>query len=85
MESLSLQVPVIGTDIRGTRDLLQDGCGILVRLGDTEALARAMVRIVERSPEAEEMGRLGRRKMRDYDVRRIIDLHQSLYREALAA
>jgi glycosyltransferase involved in cell wall biosynthesis len=85
MESLSLQVPVIGTDIRGTRDLLQDGCGILVRLGDTQALARAMAWIVDHAHEAEEMGRRGRQRMKGYDVRRIIALHQALYDEALAA
>jgi glycosyltransferase involved in cell wall biosynthesis len=85
MESLSLQVPVIGTDIRGTRDLLQDGCGILVRLGDTQALARAMAWIVDHVREAKEMGRRGRQRMTGYDVRRITSLHQALYDEALAA
>jgi glycosyltransferase involved in cell wall biosynthesis len=85
LESLSLQVPVIGTDIRGTRDLLQDGCGILVRLGDTQALTRAMAWIVDHDHEAQEMSRRGRQRMTGYDVRRIISLHQALYDEALAA
>jgi glycosyltransferase involved in cell wall biosynthesis len=85
MESLSLQVPVIGTDIRGTRDLLQEGGGLLVRLGDTDALAQAIAWMIEHGQEAQEMGRRGREYMAGYDVQRIIALHQSLYDEALAA
>ncbi|MFM6200711.1 MAG: glycosyltransferase, partial [Dolichospermum sp.] len=30
MEAMSLETPVIGTNIRGTRDLLENGCGLLV-------------------------------------------------------
>jgi glycosyltransferase involved in cell wall biosynthesis len=83
MESLSLQVPVIGTDIRGTRDLLQDGGGILVRLGDTEALTQAMLWVVTHAQETEDMGRLGREQMAAYDVQEIVALHRVLYDEAL--
>jgi glycosyltransferase involved in cell wall biosynthesis len=83
MESFSLQVPVIGTDIRGTRDLLQDGCGMLVPLGDTEALAQAMAWMMDHAKEAEEMGCRGRERMADYDVQQIIALHMALYEKAL--
>ena len=41
MEAMSLGTPVIGTDIRGTRDLLEDGHGLLVPPRDVEALARS--------------------------------------------
>lgn len=85
MESLSLQVPVIGTDIRGTRDLLQEGGGLLVRLGDADALAQAIAWMIGHEQEAQEMGRRGREYMAGYDVQRIIALHQALYDEALAA
>jgi glycosyltransferase involved in cell wall biosynthesis len=90
MESLSLQVPVIGTDIRGTRDLLEqtpvrDECGLLVPLGDTGALARAMLWILGHAREAENLGRLGRERMADYDVKRIVALHSALYDVALKA
>ena len=47
MESLSLGVPVIGTDIRGIRDLLCDDTGIMVHVGDTKSLAEAMARVLD--------------------------------------
>ena len=49
MESMSLETPVIGTNIRGTRDLLTEGCGLLVEVGDVEALTKAMAWILESS------------------------------------
>jgi glycosyltransferase involved in cell wall biosynthesis len=84
MESLSLGVPVIGTDIRGIRDLLEGECGILVKLGDTDALAGAMQWVVAHPEEAKKMGENGRRKMcGEYEITNIIKEHEDLYRKAL--
>jgi glycosyltransferase involved in cell wall biosynthesis len=86
MESLSLGVPVIGTDIRGIRDLLEGECGILVKLGDTGALAGAMQWVLDHPAEAVQMGENGRRKMcGDYEIMKIIKAHEDLYQEALGA
>ena len=82
-ESLSLETPVIGTDIRGTRDLLQDGCGLLVQLGDAEDLAQAMVWMVDHPSEAQAMGRRGRKRMAAFDMHNILALYESLYHDAL--
>jgi glycosyltransferase involved in cell wall biosynthesis len=84
MESLSLEVPAIGTQVRGTQELLQDGCGLLVPLGDLGALAGAMRWMAEHAAEAVAMGRKGRRKILEiYDLRRALDLKKSVYVEAL--
>lgn len=79
MESLALGVPVIGSDIRGTRDLVGDGCGVLVKAGDVEGFSRAMDWMVEHPDEARAMGARGCARMKQYDVRTIIALHEELY------
>jgi glycosyltransferase involved in cell wall biosynthesis len=84
MEALSLGVPVIGTRIRGTADLLQGECGLLVPVGDTEALAGAMRTMLDHPDAARDMARRGRARMAEYDVRIILALHESLYERALA-
>ncbi|AFZ37642.1 glycosyl transferase group 1 [Stanieria cyanosphaera PCC 7437] len=81
MEALCLETPVIGTDIRGIRDLLSGGCGILVKVGDVDGLAKAMNWIIEHPQETAEMGKKGRIKMTEYDVRQIIDLYQNIYNQ----
>jgi len=81
-ESLSLATPVIGTNIRGTRDLLADGGGLLVPVGEIEKLAAAMTWMAKHADEAREMGVRGRTGMAKYDIHHMIALHESLYLEA---
>jgi len=82
METLSLATPVIGTDIRGIRDLLADGGGLLVSVGDVEKLSQAMVWMTDHPDEARAMGLKGRMGMARYDLRHLIALHEALYAEA---
>ncbi|MDJ0734632.1 MAG: glycosyltransferase family 4 protein [Nostocaceae cyanobacterium] len=83
MESLCMGVPVIGTDIRGIRDLLLDGCGFLVKLGNTKQLTKAMEWILDHPEKAKVMGEYGRKMMTAYDLQNILQLHETLYTEAL--
>ncbi|MBE9168007.1 glycosyltransferase [Pleurocapsales cyanobacterium LEGE 06147] len=83
IESLCLETPVIGTDIRGTRDLLAEGCGLLVKVEDIEGLARAMAWILDHPEEARMMGKRGREHMVIYDIKHVLSLHETLYAEAL--
>lgn len=84
MESLCLEVPAIGTDVRGTRELLQDGSGLLVPLRDLDALTEAMRWMAEHPDEAAVMGCKGRRRMLEvYDLRWTLELQKAVYLEAL--
>jgi glycosyltransferase involved in cell wall biosynthesis len=84
MEALCLATPVIGTNIRGTKDLLADNCGLLVEVGDINGLAQAMAQMIDNPEKTEQMGRTGRKKMLDYDVTCIIKLYLNIYNLALA-
>lgn len=83
MESLCLGVPVIGTDIRGVRELLGEGRNLLVKVGDIEGLAQAMAWVLDHPKEALAMGLQGRNRMKSYDINHIISLHEMLYNKAL--
>lgn len=83
MESLSLQVPVIGADIRGVRDLLSDGSGWLHPVGDVHRIAEAMAHVLDHPEEAFQKGLRGREKMKEYDLQRILHLHETIYEELL--
>ena len=84
MESLSLEVPGIGVEIRGIRELLSDGCGVLTPPNDSVALSRALAQLASDREQAQAMGRRGRRKMKNtYDLRFVIRAHEQLYAEAL--
>jgi glycosyltransferase involved in cell wall biosynthesis len=85
MESLCLETPAIGTDIRGIRDLLEPGCGLLVPVGEVEMLAHAIAWILDHPEEAKVMGKRGRELMAVYDLQHILNLHETLYAEALVS
>jgi glycosyltransferase involved in cell wall biosynthesis len=83
LESLALETPTIGTKIRGTEDLLADGCGRLVDVGDVDGLAAAMAWVLDRPEEAADMSKLGRERVSFYELESIVELHEQLYAEAL--
>jgi glycosyltransferase involved in cell wall biosynthesis len=84
MEAMAMSKPVIGSDIRGTRDLLAGGSGLLVPVGDISAIADAIRTVVENPSLALEMGRRGRESIRAYDLAYILKLHDQLYEQILA-
>ena len=60
-EALAHGVPLIGFDVGAVHDYLLDGqTGILVPPGDTDALAKAIDRLLNDPDEARAMGRRGR-------------------------
>lgn len=60
LEAMSMNVPNIATDIRGNRDLLKSGCGILTPPRSPRHLAEAMKWILDNEILAGNMGRKGR-------------------------
>jgi glycosyltransferase involved in cell wall biosynthesis len=85
MESLCLEVPVIGAEIRGIRDLVTQDCGYLFPVGDIQALADSIAMIADNPQKSQIMGKKGRDRMAAFELRQVIDLHEKLYTEALSA
>lgn len=85
MESLCLETPVIGTDIRGVRELVGPEQGRLVPVGDIANLTEALVWMLDHPVEAQRMGQQGRLKMAAYDLQQVLSLHTTLYQRALAS
>jgi glycosyltransferase involved in cell wall biosynthesis len=83
MEAMCLNTPVIGSNIRGTQDLLSNGCGLLVPLGDTNALAQAMSQIVEDPESLAVMASKARTKIASYDLKKILQQYSEIYQLAL--
>jgi glycosyltransferase involved in cell wall biosynthesis len=84
MESLALEVAVIGTKIRGIQELLEDGCGLLVAVGQVEQLAEAMVWALAHPDQIHIMGKKGRDRMAPFALPAIVKLYEELYTEAIS-
>jgi len=83
MEAMALGVPVVGSDARGIRDLLEGGCGLVVPVGDTAALAKAIEWVLEHPHESAELSRRARQRVEEFSLERVVRLHHELYAEAL--
>ena len=73
LEAMSTGRPVILTDAPGCRDVVQDGInGLMVPVGNPEALAQAMVRFVEHPALISSMGKESRSIAEEkYDVNKV--------------
>jgi glycosyltransferase involved in cell wall biosynthesis len=76
MEALALARPVIVTAVAGIPELVDSGCGWLIPAGSEDALADAMIEVLEASPdELDRRGHVGRE--------RILRLHDAQTNAAL--
>lgn len=86
MEAAAMGVPVIASDIRGCRQVVERGVtGLLFRVSDAEALARAVATVVDDDELRLKMGAAAHAKaLREFDQTRVIDLTLQAYEQVLA-
>ena len=83
MEALALEVPVIASAARGSRELVGEDRGVVVPIGATRAMAAAMDRLARSPEERSAMGDRGRRLMVErYDLKPLIEEHEHPLRPA---
>lgn len=83
LEALAMGLPVIASSIRGTRDLLENGKGLLTPPKDFDSLARTMGWVLDHTDEARQIGFNGQRDVSRYSIENILCAHERLYAEAL--
>lgn len=84
LEAMSMNVPIIATDIRGNRELIQNGCGILVPPQSPEHISEAMKWVLENEDMAGNMGKKGRPiVLRRYDKEIVLSKQIEIYYELI--
>lgn len=86
MEAMVMEKPVVAYNIRGVRDLVEDGVnGFLVPFGNTKVLAEKMIYLTEHPEIAREMGKKGREKVvKEFSLEVVLSQLERLYTEVLA-
>jgi N-acetyl-alpha-D-glucosaminyl L-malate synthase BshA len=87
LEAMACQVPVIGTDSGGVREVVEHGVtGFLCEVGDIDTMAARAIELLTNEGAAREMGRKGRQRATEYFGRdTIVDQYEDLYRELVLA
>jgi glycosyltransferase involved in cell wall biosynthesis len=85
MEAAAMSLPVVATDIRGCREVVDHGVtGELVPVRDAGALARAIGHLADDESLRRSMGEAGRvRALAEFDVRQVIELTLDIYEDLL--
>ncbi|MEB3234626.1 MAG: glycosyltransferase [Cyanobacteriota bacterium] len=85
IEAMMSGLPVVATDIRGSREEVVDGLtGLLVPVRDPVALAAALQTLIADAPLRQAYGAAGRqRALRLYDEQQVIALQLALLQQAL--
>jgi glycosyltransferase involved in cell wall biosynthesis len=84
MEAMASGTPVIATDVRGVRDLVGGGNGVMVPVGDVAAIRDAMGFVLSHRSAVRQMVALARTHIRSYDVRAVLDAYGAIYRASLS-
>lgn len=85
LESLACGTPVVGTIVGGIPEQIEEGkTGFLVPVGQAEAMAEAMLKVLENSQLGREMGDLAAQAARrKYSLQRMIEDYLQWYRHIL--
>ena len=88
LEAAASSLPIVATEVAGSRTAVVDGVnGVVVPPGMPDAIAAAMLRVMELPPDARRaMAEASRAHAeQSFDVERVVDTWEQIYREALPA
>src|SRR5690625_4341966 len=83
MEAMALGTPAIGTDIRGVRDLLGEGAGLVVPVRDPGAIRGAMQELVDSPELRRSIAANARMRVEGYALPQVLRQYELAYEGAL--
>ena len=85
LEAMASGVPIVATDVSGTRELVRDGVtGRLVPAGDAALLAQAIVSALQDVGHTHEMVKGARALVQDFSIEQVAQQHVEAYSTLLA-
>ena len=84
MEAMAAEIPILAVDARGTRDLLENGCGRLVSHGNIREMTEKIGELLKNREENQIMISRAKEKIKSLNIGVILNMHQQLYRNLLS-
>ena len=80
LEGLSCGLPMVTTDVGGTRDYVDESCAFLHQAGDVKGMAETVLSLAADDQLRSEMGRRSRARSLDFDWNRVMPQLIDLYK-----
>lgn len=86
LEAMAAGKPVVATEVGGIPEVVKDGeTGLLVPPKDPDALARAIVKLLQNKELAKRMGRAGKKRVKEhFTIERTVAQTEKLYNSLIA-
>jgi len=80
LEAMACSVPIVASNISGISDVVKNGeNGLLVPVGNSDALADAIIYLIENEAVREKMGKNGKEKIEEYSWQKIAKETEKVY------
>jgi glycosyltransferase involved in cell wall biosynthesis len=80
MEAMACAKPIITTNVRGSRDLVENGqCGIIVNLGDHEHLINSLIALINDDKLRTVYGKNGQKRIQNYSLMNVLNEMEDIY------
>lgn len=84
LEAMAAQVPIVATNVGGIPEIVEDKKdGLLVEPRDAEALAKAILTLLNNKALREKMAFLGHHKVKQFDIRNMVEKTKKVYDKVL--
>jgi glycosyltransferase involved in cell wall biosynthesis len=84
-EAMASGVAIVSTETEGAREIVKDGTGLLVPVGDTQAIARAVISLLESPRERNRLAAQAQESARSlFSLERMVNATEQIYLEAVA-
>lgn len=80
LEAMAAGLPVVATAVGGVPDIIRDN-GILVKRGDLDSMAKAMVLLGKNESLRKDMSKSALEMVKEFDIKKIVKQYESLYME----
>jgi glycosyltransferase involved in cell wall biosynthesis len=84
IEAMASGLPLVVTDVPGNEDVVRDnGCGVIVKSKDTEAMAAGLHQLLSDEPYRAGLAELSRQRSGKYDWSKIAMHYEEVYQRAI--
>lgn len=82
LEAAALGMPIVSTDHPfGANEVIEDGKnGLLVPVGDTEAMAEAVLKLLENKTFSRNLGEAAKKRAGDFQIEKMFSAYEKLFR-----